>query len=47
LVAAPVTGVGVVDRPRVREDVRNGLPAALVRALGGVCGGRFRAVHAG
>ena len=36
---------GVVDRPRVREDVRNGLPTALVRALG-VCDGRVRAVHA-
>ena len=27
---------GVVDRPRMQEDVRNGLPTALVRALGGV-----------
>jgi hypothetical protein len=28
-------GCGVVNRPRVREDVRDGLPRALVRALGG------------
>ena len=34
MVAVPVTGV--VDRPRVQEDARNGLPTALVRALGGV-----------
>ncbi len=44
LVAAPLS-VWVVDRPRVREDVRSGLPTALVRALGG-CDGRVRAVHA-
>jgi hypothetical protein len=30
----PLTPYGVVDWPQPREDVRNGLPAALVRALG-------------
>ena len=44
-VAAPVIGDGIVDRPRVRKDVRDGLPTALVGALG-VSVGRVRAVHA-
>jgi len=38
LVAAPVTGVGSWMGRGVREDVRNGVPTALVRAFG-VCGG--------
>jgi len=37
--------VGVVDRLRVREDVRSGLLTALARALE-VGDGRVRAVHA-
>jgi len=44
LVAVHVTGVGSWIG-RECEDVRNGLPTALVRALG-VCDGRVRAVHA-
>ena len=44
LVAVHVTSVGSWIG-RECEDVRNGLPTALVRALG-VCDGRVRAVHA-
>src|SRR6266568_1957204 len=36
VVAAPVTYVGVVDWARVRQDVRDGVPTALVGRLGGV-----------